>query len=174
MIKGFSVVFAVLVLAVSAWSQEKYEKFAIFVTGLESAAPVAQSLIKQINASKPFEAAGQKDPSKIVVLVSCMPRKQTDPYACMYVAQLNGAAFKTFMGAGLYFSSTAEDVATNFLGSIAQDFLERYESTDKDNLRQALEACLVLTDGKCNVPDPLQKEFDAKQLTLGQYLLKKR
>jgi hypothetical protein len=31
----------------------------------------------------------------------------------------------------------------------------------------------LMTDSKCNVPDPLQKEFGAKQLTLGQYLLKK-
>jgi len=32
---------------------------------LDSAAPVAQSLIKQMNATKPFEAVGQKDPSKV-------------------------------------------------------------------------------------------------------------
>jgi hypothetical protein len=130
--------------------------------------------MKQMNASKPFQAVGQKDPSKAVVLVSCMPRKQTEPFGCMYVAQLNGATFKTFMGGGLFVGTNAEDVATNFLGSIAQDIVERYESTDKDNLRQALEACLLLTDTRCNVPDPLQKEFDAKQLTLGQYVLKKR
>src|SRR5437667_7155253 len=93
--------FAVLALAASALPQEKYEKVAIFVSGLDSAAPVAQSLIKQLNASKPFEAVRQKDPSKVVVLVSCMARKQTDPFACLYVAHLNGAAFKTFLGAGL-------------------------------------------------------------------------
>jgi hypothetical protein len=62
----------------------------------------------------------------------------------------------------------------NFLGSITQDILERYEKTNIDNLREGLEVCLILTDTKCNIPGPLQKEFDEKQLTLGQYILKKR
>lgn len=52
--------------------------------------------------------------------------------------------------------------------------MERFDSTSKDNLREALQACLLMTDSKCNVPDPLQKEFGATQLTLGQYLLKKK
>jgi hypothetical protein len=77
------------------------------------------------------------------------------------------------MGGGLFFSTGAELVASNFLASIAQDVVERYSDTNLDNLRQGLESCLLMTDSKCNVPDPLQKEFDAKQLTLGQYLLKK-
>jgi len=171
--KSIALVVAILALAGTAGSQEKSEKFAIFVTGLESAAPVAQSLIKQMNASKPFEAVGQKDPSKVVVLVSCMPRKESGPFACMYVSHYNGPSFKTFLGAGMFFATTAEMVATNFLGSIAQDIVERYDKANIDNLREGLEVCLLLTDTKCNVPDPLQKEFDAKQLTLGQYFLKK-
>src|ERR1035438_9143605 len=70
-------------------------------------------------------------------------------------------------------SMTADAVASNFLGSIAQDIVERWDNTNTDNLRQGLESCLLLTDSKCNVPDPLQKELGASQLTLGQYLLKK-
>jgi hypothetical protein len=172
--KPFALIFAILTLAVSGRSQEKSDKFAIFVTGLDSAAPVAQSLIKLMNASKPFEAVGQKDPSKVVVLVSCMPRKESGPLACMYVSHYNGPSFKTFLGAGMFFATTAEMVAMNFLGSIAQDIVERYDKTNIDNLREGLEVCLLLTDTKCNVPDPLQKEFNAQQLTLGQYVLKKR
>jgi hypothetical protein len=107
------------------------------------------------------------------VLVSCMDRKQTDPFACLYVSHYNGPTFKTFMGAGLFVSKTADEVASNFLGAIAQDIVERYEDSDKSNLREGLEACLFLTESKCNVPDPLQKELNAQQLTLGQYLLKK-
>jgi hypothetical protein len=42
-----------------------------------------------------------------------------------------------------------------------------------DTLREALQSCLLTTDSKCNVPDPLQQEFNATQLTLGQFLLKK-
>jgi hypothetical protein len=154
-------------------SQGKSDKFAVFVSGLGEAAPVAQSLIKKLNESKPFEAVTKEDPSKVVVLISCMPRKQTDPFACMYVSQYNGATFKTFLGGGLLLSMTADAVASNFLGSIAQDIVERWDNTNTDNLRQGLESCLLLTDSKCNVPDPLQKELGASQLTLGQYLLKK-
>ena len=164
---------ALLVLPGLASGQEKNEKFAVHVAGLDAAAPVAQSLIKQLNASKPFEAVSKQDPSKVVVLVTCMDRKQTEPFVCMYVSHLNGAAFKTFLGGGMFFSTTADAVATNFLGSIAQDIVERFNDRDNENLREALQACLLLTDTKCNVPDPLQKEFNAKQLTLGQYLLKR-
>src|ERR1035438_769634 len=95
------VLFAFLALTVAASSQEQSEKFAVFVTGLGDAAPVAQSLIKQLNAAKPFVAVGKNDESKVVVLVTCMPRKQAEPFACMYVSQFNGPTFKSFMGGGL-------------------------------------------------------------------------
>ena len=77
------------------------------------------------------------------------------------------------MGGGLFFSASADEVATDFFKSIAEDIVEGFDKTSTDNLREALEACLLMTDSKCNVPDPLQKEFNAKQLTLGQWLLKK-
>lgn len=164
---------AFLAVTVFATSQEASSKFAVFVTGLNDAAPVAQSLIRKLNASKPFEAVTAKDPSKVAVLISCMSRsKPTDPFACMYVAQYNGATFKTFLGGGLFVATSADEEADDFLRSIAQDIVERYDTTSKDNLREALQSCLLMADSKCNVPDPLQKEFNAKQLTLGQFLLK--
>lgn len=162
------------VLATAGQAQEKYEKVGIFVSGSGFAAPVAESLKRLIDASKPFQSVGQKDPSKVVVLVSCMDRKESEPFICMYIAQYNGGSFKMLLGAANGVSQNAEELATRFLGAIAGDVSERYNDTDKDYLRAGLESCLVLTDTKCNVPDPLQKEFDAKQLTLGQYLLKKR
>lgn len=168
-----SVLFAFLALAMSASPQEKSDKFAVFVTGLDDAAPVAQSLIKKLNESKPFEAVTKNESSKVVVLISCMPRKSTDPFACMYTSHYNGAAFKTFLGGGLFFAKSVDEVANNFLGSIAQDIVERFDNTNTENLREALESCLLMTDSKCNVPGPLQKEFGEKQLTFGQYLLKK-
>ena len=76
------------------------------------------------------------------------------------------------MGGGLYISMTPDDVANNFLKSIAQDIVERFNDTNKDNLRDSLKSCLFLTDTKCNVPTPLQEEFGEKQLTLGQFLMK--
>jgi hypothetical protein len=167
-------VFIFLAGAISATAQERSDNFPVFVAGINDAAPVAQSLIRKLNATKPFEVVTSKDPSKVAVLISCTPRsKPADPFACMYVAQYNGATFKTFLGGGLFFATNADAVASNFLESLAQDIVERYDSTNMDNLREALESCLLMTDFKCNVPDPLQKEFNAKQLTLGQYLLKK-
>jgi hypothetical protein len=165
--------FAFLALAFSASAQEKSDKFAIFVTGLDDATPVVRSLIKQLNAAEPFEAVTKNDSSKVTVLVVCMPRKQTEPFVCMYVSQLNGPTLKTFLGGGLFFSMDAEAVARDFLTSVSQDILERIDDTNKANLRQALESCLLMTDSKCNVPGPLQKEFGANQLTLGQYLFQK-
>ena len=126
-----------------------------------------------LNDSKPFEAVGKNDSSKVVVLISCLARTKGDPFGCLYVSHYNGATFKTFMGADLFVAKDADTVATNFLGSIAQDIVERYNDISIDNLREALESCLLMTDSKCNVPDPLQQEFNAKQLTLGQFLLKK-
>jgi hypothetical protein len=163
-----------ILLGVALQAQDKSDKFAVFVTGLGDAAPVAQSLIRQINASKPFQAVNKNDESKMVVLVSCMDRNGTEPFVCMYVSHFNGATFKTFMGGGLYVARDADIVATNFLSSIASDVVERYKETSINNLREALESCLLMTDSKCNLPDPLQDEFKAKQLTLGQYLLKKK
>ena len=107
------------------------------------------------------------------MLVSCMDHdKENLPYACMYVLSLNGAAFKTFMGGGMFLGMTSDIVADNFLKAIAQDIIERFDGTNKENLRDSLKSCLFLTDTKCNVPKPLQGEFGEKQLTLGQYMLK--
>ena len=167
-----SALFVFFALAASASPPDEPHKLAVFVTGIDDATPVAQSLAKKLNESKPFEAATKKDPSQVVVLISCMVRKQEEPFVCMYVSHYNGATFKTFLGGGLFFSASADAVADNFLASIAQDIVERLDSANRDNLKEALEGCLLLTDSKCNVPDLLQKELGAKQLTLGQYLLK--
>lgn len=169
----FALFLAAAFFVLPAKPQDKADKFAVYVTGLDDAAPVAQSLIKKLNDSKPFEAVGKDDTAKVVVLISCYSRKQADPFMCMYVSQYNGAAFKTFLGGGMFAATSVDVVSDNFLASIAQDIVERYDSTSEDNLRAALEACLLMTDSKCNVPDPLQNEVGAKQLTLGQYLLKK-
>jgi len=106
-----------------------------------------RSLTNLMNASKPFEAVGQKDPSSLVVLVSCMDRPTPEiPFVCMYVSQYNGTSVKTFLGGAVSVSKDAEEIASRFLTSIAQDIVERYKDTDKENIRQGLEACLFLTD----------------------------
>jgi hypothetical protein len=160
--------------AVPAIPQQQHDDdFLIYVIAQDAAAPIGKSLKTKLSVSKPFAVATKDDVSKVVVLVSCMDHaKEGIPYACMYVLSLNGPAFKTFMGGGLYLAMTPEEMANNFVGAIAQDIVERFEHTNKENLRDSLKSCLFLTDTKCNVPKPLQEEVGEKQLTLGQYVMK--
>src|ERR1035437_3766447 len=111
-------------LGLACKSQGTSDKFAVFVTGLDTAVPVAQSLIKKLNESKPFEAVTKEDPSKLVVLISCMDRKPTDPFVCMYVSHYNGAAFKSLLGAAVFVAPSADAAADRVLGSLAQDIVE--------------------------------------------------
>ena len=57
--------------------------------GLDDAAPVAKSLTKKLNESKPFEVVAKNDSIKVVVLIPSMPR----------------------MGGGLIFAKSADDLA---------------------------------------------------------------
>jgi hypothetical protein len=153
--------------------QQRDDDFLIYVVAQGTAEPIAKALKKKLSMSRPFAVATKDDVSKVVVLISCMDHDKAElPYACMYVLSLNGSAFKTFMGGGLYLAMTPDDMPTNFLKSIAQDIVERFENTNKENLRDALKSCLFLTDTKCNVPTPLQQEFGEKQFTLGQFMMK--
>jgi hypothetical protein len=152
--------------------QQHGDDFLIYVVAQGAAEPIGKALKKKLSVSKPTVAT-KDDVSKAVVLVSCMDHDKAGlPYACMYVLSLNGSAFKTFMGGGLYLAMTPEDIANNFVHSIAQDIVERFENTNKENLRDSLKSCLFLTDTKCNVPTPLQQEFGEKQLTLGQFMMR--
>jgi hypothetical protein len=167
------------VLAGTAFAQTKNEtqpneKFAIFVVSGTDSSAIAKALVQKLTNSKPFVSVSKDDASKANVLVDCMHRdKAGQPFVCMYVSHYNGAAFKTFLGAGEYISQSADDMADHLLAAIASDIVERWAETDKRNLKESLEACLFLTDSKCNVPTPLQAELGEKQLTLGQYLFKK-
>lgn len=165
--------FAFLFVAPAIPQQQHDDDFLIYVVAQGTGEPIAKALKKKLSVSRPFAVATKDDVSKVVVLISCMDHDKAGlPYACMYVLSLNGAAFKTFMGGGLYLAMTPDDMANNFLKSIAQDIVERFENTNKENLRDSLKSCLFLTDTKCNVPTPLQQEFGEKQLTLGQFMMK--
>src|SRR5260370_2313955 len=152
---------AFLFVAPAIPQQQHDDDFLIYVVGNET---IVKALKKKLSVSKPFVVATKDDVSKVVVLVSCMDHKEGLPYACMYVLSLNGAAFKTFMGGGLYLAMTPDDLANNFLKSIAQDIVERFDNTNKENLLYSLKLCLFLTDTKCNEPARLQQEYGAKQL----------
>jgi hypothetical protein len=181
MARTVQVVLVALLFAYGAAGQQKpdnsqkSEKFAIYLVSGDDSASVAKSLTQKLRDSKPFVPVTKEDVSKAVVIVECMPRDtDTLPLACMYMAHLNGASSKTLLGGGLYISKTADIMADNLLAAIAADIVERWDETNKRNLREALESCLFLTDSKCNVPGPLQEEMGGKQLTLGQYIIKKQ
>jgi hypothetical protein len=170
---------ASLVVSNTTFAQTKNEKqpsdkFAIFIVSGSDSSSVATVLVQKLNDSKPFTTVSKDDASKATVIVDCMHREKAEqPFICMYVSHYNGAAFKTLLGAGEYISQTADDMANNLLAAIASDIVERWDETDKRNMTESLEACLFLTDSKCNVPTPLQAKLGEKQLTLGQYLFKK-
>jgi hypothetical protein len=171
--KLFSVLISFAFLFVAPAIPQQNEDFLVYVVGMGPAEPVVNALKKKFSTSKPFSLATKDDVSKVIVLVSCMDHeKENLPYACMYVLSLNGAAFKTFMGGGMYLAMTPDVMADNFLKLIAQDIVERLDNTNKENLRDSLKSCLFLTDTKCNVPKPLQEEFGEKQMTLGQFMMR--
>ena len=59
---------ALVAPAVTANVQDTYEKFAVFVVGSGSAAPVKQTLIKLLNESKPFVAVtSEKDKNRVAL-----------------------------------------------------------------------------------------------------------
>ena len=175
----FTLLLPALVLSNPAVAQTKNEKqtsekFAIFIVGGSDDAAVLDALEQRLNDSKPFKTVIAEDASKATVIVDCVHRdKAEQPFFCGYVSFYNGAAFKTLLGGGQYISQTGETMADKLLAAIASDIAERWDETDKRNMRGSLEACLFLTDSKCNVPTPLQAELGEKQLTLGQYLFKK-
>lgn len=76
------------------------------------------------------------------------------------------------MGGGIVSGATSDEVADNFLASIAQDVSERWTDMIRANLIESLEACLFLTQSSCKVPDSLVPELKTKIINLSQYLQK--
>jgi hypothetical protein len=174
MFRNTFVTLCFLALALKGQSQNKQEQVAIFLTGREPARPVVQSLTKALNDSTPFEVVSTRDSAKVSVLISCQERQQKiQPFGCMYVAHYVGASFSTMLGAGQYVGPTADDVALNFVKSISADIVERYADTNITNLQQSLEACLLLSESECDVPEPLQKSLGSKKITFREYVMKK-
>jgi hypothetical protein len=171
-LKAF-VVLCVLAGTFQARSEDRSDKFAIFLAG-NSAQPVVKSLSKLLNDSRSFKVVDSTDSAKVTVLLSCLDRQDKEPLVCMYIAQYVGASFSTMLGAGMHVATDADDVAMKFLKCIAADIAERWNETDKTNLRQSLEACLFLSESDCDVPKPLQKSLGSEKISLRQYLFQKK
>jgi hypothetical protein len=59
---------------------------------------------------------------------------------------------------------------TTFWRRFAEDIVERWDGMVRANAVENLEACLMLTQSTCKVPDPLVPELKAKIVNLSQYL----
>ncbi len=123
---------------------------------------------------KQFTLVSNKDSEPgLLVTADCLPRKQkTDPFACFYTTHYSGGTSKTFMGGGIYIATTSDEEADNFLASIAQDIVERWNNMIRANAIETLEGCLFLTQSSCKVPDSLEAELKTKIINLSQYLQK--
>ncbi len=128
-----------------------------------------QQIAKHANL---FTMVDNSKDANLVFTEDCMPRKTTEPYVCFYTTHFAGGSSKTFLGGGIYTANNANDIANNFVASVAQDVVERWEDTARDNAIETLESCLFLTQSSCAVPEKLVPELKVKVLNLSQYLQK--
>ena len=164
---------ALVVLLASSplWSQIK------IATVSDETDPASKAMMTELRSKlkdhpKLFTLVSTTDSSvSLIVTADCIARKtKTDAFACFYTSSYAGASTKTFMGGGIYAAATADEVADNFLASIAQDVVERWDEMIRANAVENLEACLMLTQSSCKVPDPLVPELKMKIINLSQYL----
>jgi len=98
-------------------------------------------------------------------------RKSNDAYVCFYTSYYAGGAVKTPLGSGMYAAKSVDDVAANLLASMAQDVVERWNSTMRNNAIKIMESCLS-PNASCAVPVPPTPELRTKVLNLAQSLKK--
>jgi hypothetical protein len=161
----------VFLLTTSLWGQIKVATITD-VTTPSSKAVMLAFRSKISSHPKQFTIVDTKDSElSLIVQADCMPQKQkTDPFTCFYTSEYAGGTTKTFMGGGIYEAATADMVADNFLASVAQDIVERWNGMIRANAVENLEACLMLTQSSCKVPDPLVPELKSKIINMSQYL----
>jgi hypothetical protein len=169
--KAIASIFILLFSSVSAWSQIKVLTIADEST-LSSKSVMTDLRSKISNQPKLFTLVSAKDfEYGLVIMADCMAQKQkTDAFVCSYTTHYAGAASKTFIGGGIYVGATSNEVADNFLVSIAQDIAERWKDMIRANAIENLDACLLLTQSSCKVPEPLESELKTKIINLSQYL----
>jgi hypothetical protein len=110
----------------------------------------------------------------LIIQLDCLDRNNSDAaYVCFYTVHYASGTTKSLMGGGVNATKTAEEMATGFLRSLAQDITESMNSSIRTNAVEQLEACLLLTQSSCAVPETLIPELGVKTLNLSQYLQKK-
>jgi hypothetical protein len=121
---------------------------------------------------KQFTLVSTKE-SSLLITGDCIPQqKKAEAFKCFYTSTYAGDTTKSFMGGGIYEAATSDEVADNFLASIAQDIVERWNDTIRTNSIESLEACLLLTQSSCKVPGVLESELKSKIINMSQYLQK--
>jgi hypothetical protein len=161
----------VLLLGTSLWGKIRVATITDETTPSSKAVMLALRS-KIASHPKQFTLVDSKDSElSLIVTADCIPQKQkTDPFTCFYTSDYAGGTTKTFMGGGIYEAPTADNVADNFLSSVAQDIVERWDGMVRANAVENLEACLMLTQSSCKVPDPLVPELKLKIINMSQYL----
>lgn len=159
-----------LLITTSLWGQIKVATITDETTPSSKAVMLALRS-KIASHPKQFTLLDAKDSElNLIVTADCMPQKQkTDRFTCFYTSALAGGTTKTFMGGGIYEAATAEEAADNFLAAIAQDIAERWNGIVRANAIENLEACLMLTQSSCKVPDSLVPELKEKIINMSQY-----
>ncbi len=164
--------------------------FFLFTTGVafsqlkvstvtDESTPSSKAVMADLRAKisshpKQFTLVSNKDSDQGLILTAdCLPQKQkADLFVCFYTSHYAGGTLKTFMGGGIYAAATSDEIADNFLASIAQDVVERWNDMARTNDIESLEACLLLTQSSCKVPKTLVPELKLNIINLSQYLQK--
>jgi hypothetical protein len=170
-------ILAVVVLAASlasgvpAQSTLKIKVYIVSDDKVQSSREVVEAIRLKMGMVMNFRFVETEAPD-LVLEVDCVPRTQSEPYNCMYVALYAGPSFKTFLGAGVHTDKSPGTVAAVLVSFIAQDINGRWTQTLRTHQVEILEACLFLTQSSCKVPEGLVSELKAKSLNLSQYLQK--
>jgi hypothetical protein len=161
---------AVTVCSVSTWCQIKVSTITD-ETNASSKAVMTALREKFASHPKQFSLVRNDDSGVgLIVTADCMPHAPKTDYVCFYTTAYAGGTTKTFMGGGIYGAATLDEVADNFLASVAQDIVERWNEMVRANAIENLEACLMLTQSSCKVPDSLVPELKSKIINLSQYM----
>jgi hypothetical protein len=175
MMKNILVLAVILVFAASAAAQTSPVPIKLTVTydtTDASSSAVVPLLIKQIAAQPKFFALVKAEDKDMFVIADCYRETPNDPYSCFYTAIKIQGPVQSFLGGAIVVKKTAEEAATALFASIVQDVAERWNSTQHRILVSELEACLLLTESSCAVPEPLVAELKVKTINLSQYMRK--
>lgn len=172
--KNLLIVAVLILLPTLSYGAEPIRISTITNTGDPSSVEVMKLFRQRIGSHEAlFKLVDNSDPSVgLLFTEDCMPRQTTEPYVCFYTTHYAGGTNKTFMGGGIYSAKTASDIADNFVSSVAQDIVERWDEMLRTNAIEMFESCLFLTQSSCAVPERLQGELKAKILNMSQYMQK--